>query len=127
MNLSIGQLSAATSEGVRTLRYWSNRGLLPTQRAENGYRSYDGSAVSRVAFIRQTQALGFSLEGIARLLDIAGGSAQPCVQVQQALQQQLEQVRQQIQTLKALEAQLEAKLDWADHNPCEAGCRFLPA
>lgn len=68
MRLSIGDLSATTGETVKTLRYWTDQGLLNTERGENNYRYYMPDMTQRAAFIRSTQALGFTLEDIKSIL-----------------------------------------------------------
>jgi hypothetical protein len=40
MQLSIGDLANVTGETVKTLRYWTDQGLLDTERGENNYRYY---------------------------------------------------------------------------------------
>ena len=68
--ISIGELAARTGLPVRTLRYYSDRGLLPpAARSEAGYRLYDEDAVARVALVRTLRELGVGLKNIARVLD----------------------------------------------------------
>ena len=65
MQMSIGDLASVTGETVKTLRYWTDQGLLDTERGENNYRYYATDMTQRAAFIRSTQALGFTLESYA--------------------------------------------------------------
>jgi MerR family transcriptional regulator, copper efflux regulator len=67
--MRIGQVAAQAAVNVQTLRYYERRGLMPaTRRRASGYRDYDATAVNRVRFIKQAQALGFTLDDIAELL-----------------------------------------------------------
>lgn len=126
MTLRIGELAALTGEHVRTLRFWTDRGLLSVARADNTYRVYGPDAQQRVAFIRSAQALGLTLETIARLLDLAQTQRRPCVQVLAELEARREAVRQQIATLVMVEQALSERLQEAQQ-PCgDSGCRFLP-
>ena len=59
--MRIGELASRTGESVKTLRYWSERGLLETARGDNGYRLYAEASLSRVSFIRSAQRLGFTV------------------------------------------------------------------
>ncbi len=61
MTLSIGSLAGRTGETIKTLRYWTDLGLLEAERGENGYRYYAEDMAERSTFIRSAQALGFTL------------------------------------------------------------------
>jgi DNA-binding transcriptional MerR regulator len=125
-HLSIGQLARLIHESVRTLRYWTDHGLLEATRAENGYRYYASDAPSHVKFIRQAQSLGLSLANIVALLR-ANHSSAICHDVQGTLRTRLEEVRSELETLHRLEAKLEEVLESSIREPCEEGsCRFLP-
>lgn len=68
--MRIGELAAQAAVNVQTLRYYERRGLMPaTRRQASGYREYDANAVGRVRFIKHAQALGFTLDDIAELLE----------------------------------------------------------
>ena len=75
--LAIGQLAAESGEPVKTLRYWTDLGLLPPERAESGYRRYPADSAERVQFIRSAQRVGFRLGGIARILSVRSDGLQP--------------------------------------------------
>jgi MerR family copper efflux transcriptional regulator len=93
MLFSIGQLAEATGETVKTLRYWTDLGLLRTERGENNYRYYSPEMERRVTFIRSTQALGFSLTDIVNILALREESVQPCGEVREKLLLHLAKVR----------------------------------
>ena len=126
MAYSIGQLSAATGESVKTLRYWTDQGLLKAQRGENRYRIYGADVPAQVAFIRSAQGLGFRLETIARLLSLDNQGPEPCQVVEQEIYLQLSWVRQQIEQLKALEAKLMSQVEQAGICAGLDRCQFLP-
>ena len=129
MNLTIGQLADDTHETVKTLRYWTNLGLLDAQRGENGYRYYCTETVNRVAFIRSTQALGFTLRAIQSILALRDEGVQPCQEVRDELTEHLRAVRSRITELQHLETALASRLAWAEAHPnpaCEGdGCIYL--
>ena len=129
MHLSIGNLSATTGETVKTLRYWTDRGLLNTERGENNYRYYMPGMTQRAAFIRSTQALGFTLEDIKSILHLRAEGVQPCNEVRTELNRHLSAVRERITELQQLETELSARLTWAEANPDPAcdddGCVYL--
>jgi DNA-binding transcriptional MerR regulator len=64
---------------AQTLRYYERRGLLPEpERSRSGYRAYTPDAVRIIRFIKRAQRLGFTLEDIEELLDLAGGGPDHC-------------------------------------------------
>lgn len=86
MTLSIGGLAERTGETVKTLRYWTNMGLLEAERGENGYRYYQQDAPERSSFIRSAQARGFSLSEIQEILSLRSSGARPCEEVRERLE-----------------------------------------
>jgi len=69
--MRISELSAATNEDRRTLRYYEAEGLLPPpRRTPSGYRDYDGRAIDQVHFVRALQHAGLTLADIATLVHI---------------------------------------------------------
>lgn len=67
---TIGQLAQRTGLTVRTIRFWSDLGLLPpTARTSGGYRLYDAPAVARLDLLRTLRDLGLGLDDVRRILD----------------------------------------------------------
>jgi MerR family transcriptional regulator, mercuric resistance operon regulatory protein len=68
------QVAAEAGVNIQTLRYYERRGLLPEpDRRDSAYRDYDARAVRTVRFVKRAQQLGFSLEDIDCLLELAAG------------------------------------------------------
>ena len=68
-SLSIGALAKRSGVGVETVRFYERRGLVRRpSRPRAGYRAYPEDAIGRIRFIRNAQALGFSLQEIKELL-----------------------------------------------------------
>ncbi|MCO1580435.1 MerR family transcriptional regulator [Crossiella sp. SN42] len=66
---TIGQLSRSTGLSTRTIRFWSDSGLLPpTARSYGGYRLYDAAAVGRLELVRTLRELGMDLDTVAKVL-----------------------------------------------------------
>lgn len=67
----ISELARAAGVGVETVRFYQRKGLMaaPTGEATGG-RHYGDDDLRRLRFIRQSQAAGFTLREIARLLDL---------------------------------------------------------
>ncbi len=78
--LSIGELSARTGLPVRTIRFYSDSGIVPpAERTDAGYRLYGPDALARLGLVRTLRDLGVDLATIRRVLDreltLAGGAA----------------------------------------------------
>jgi DNA-binding transcriptional MerR regulator len=68
--ITIGALARLTGLPVRTLRFYSDSGLVtPAGRSEAGYRLYDAGAAARVELVRTLRELGVDLPTIRRVLD----------------------------------------------------------
>jgi DNA-binding transcriptional MerR regulator len=68
--LSIGELAARAGVSVKTVRFYSDEGLLPeADRSSGGHRRYAPEALDRLAMIRSLRGLEVPLPEVARLLD----------------------------------------------------------
>ncbi|MFC5994409.1 MerR family transcriptional regulator [Pseudonocardia hispaniensis] len=69
MLLTIGQLARRSGVPVRTIRFWSDAGVLPpTDRSTGGYRRYDAAAVARLDLVRTLRELGMGLDEVRAVL-----------------------------------------------------------
>ncbi|MER5943511.1 MerR family transcriptional regulator [Streptomyces sp. NPDC001928] len=67
---SIGELAQRTGLTVKTIRFYSDRGIVaPADRTHAGYRRYDPDAVARLALVRTLRGLGLGLDVIRRVVD----------------------------------------------------------
>ena len=68
--LSIGELSSATGLAVRTIRFYSDSGVVPpAARTDAGYRLYGPDALARLGLVRTLRDLGIDLATIRRVLE----------------------------------------------------------
>ncbi len=101
--LTIGQLAKTAGVNVQTVRYYERRKLLPpTSRMPSGYRLYSEEALRRLRFIRNAQALGFTLREIAELLNLRVGTGARCGEVKKSAQAKLAGVNEKVRDLQAL-------------------------
>lgn len=69
VTFTIGQLARRTGVPVRTIRFWSDAGVLPeTERSAAGYRRYDADAVARLDLVRTLRDLGLGLDDVRAVL-----------------------------------------------------------
>ncbi|WP_263731839.1 MerR family transcriptional regulator [Cellulomonas sp. SG140] len=67
---SIGELARRTGLTVKTVRFYSDRGIVPpTDRSAAGYRRYDDGALARLELVRTLRELGLDLPTIHRVVD----------------------------------------------------------
>ncbi|MFB7651802.1 MULTISPECIES: MerR family transcriptional regulator [unclassified Streptomyces] len=67
---SIGELARRTGLTVKTVRFYSDRGIVtPTDRSPAGYRLYDIDAVARLDLVRTLRELGLDLATIRKVVD----------------------------------------------------------
>lgn len=77
MDISIGQLARLTGLPVKTVRYYSDIGLVPAAaRTAAGYRRYDQAGLVRVELVRTLRDLGLDLATIHRVLERRAGLAE---------------------------------------------------
>ncbi len=68
--LSIGELASRTGLPVRTIRFYSDSGVVPpAERTEAGYRLYGPDALARLGLVRTLRDLGLDLATIRRVLE----------------------------------------------------------
>lgn len=123
--LSIGTLAKRTGTKVQTIRYYEQIGLMPEPgRSEGGQRRYGAAELDRLAFIRHSRQLGFSLEAIRELLDLSDSPERSCAQVDAVAQKQLYEVEARIARLEALRVELQRMIGECRADRV-ANCRIL--
>ncbi|EBA14617.1 transcriptional regulator, MerR family protein [Roseobacter sp. SK209-2-6] len=123
--LTIGSLAKRTGTKVQTIRYYETIGLMPEpERSAGGQRRYGQAGLDRLAFVRHARQLGFSLEAIRDLLNLADNPAQSCSEADSIARQQLKQVEDRIARLNALKVELERMICECGQNSV-ADCRVL--
>ena len=108
--LKIGQLAAKSGLSRDTIRFYEREALLPQpQRTPAGYRLYRSDVVARLSFIKQAQAIGFSLAEIRDLLD-GYHDASECHHVSGLLSRKITELDRKTQEIQALRVTLSAYL-----------------
>jgi DNA-binding transcriptional MerR regulator len=122
---TVGQLAQATDTQAVTIRYYERIGLLPPPaRNASGYRVYSARDRDRLRFIRRSRALGFGLDDIRELLELADHRRASCAAVDAKVAQQLEQVRMRLRDLRRLEGEL-ARLSACCQGGVIEQCRII--
>lgn len=125
-SMTIGQLAAAAGVNVETVRYYQRRELLPVPKREVGsIGRYSENALNRLRFIKRAQNLGFSLDDVQALLSLDDGQA--CTSARELGERKLADVRQRIQTLRALEEALQALVARCSSSRGKVSCPLIEA
>jgi DNA-binding transcriptional MerR regulator len=80
-------------------------------RTAGNHRAYTQAHADRLAFIRHSRELGFSLDSVRTMLALADDPERPCAQVDAIAREHLAAVRDRIARLQALEAELSRMVD----------------
>jgi MerR family mercuric resistance operon transcriptional regulator len=72
-------------------------------RSEGGHRQYGEEQVKRLAFIRRSRELGFTLDEIRALLRLVDGRRYTCAQVKRITVDHLDEVHRKIADLRTIE------------------------
>jgi Cu(I)-responsive transcriptional regulator len=125
--MNIGELARAADTKVETIRYYERIGLLPAPpRTAGNYRDYSAVHVSRLAFTRRARNLGFSIEQIRALLDLADQTEQSCEAVDVIAREHLADVKRKLADLAALRRELDKLIGQCRHGTISE-CRIIEA
>src|SRR5690348_7401849 len=109
--LSIGAVAKRAGVAVDTVRYYERRGVLPrAERRRSGYRSFRPQAVDRILFVKELQAIGFSLDEIVEVLRLADRDTASCASVRGYAQATLDRIEAKITALTATRDRLASAL-----------------
>lgn len=98
--LKIGEVSRLSGIGIEALRFYEKSGLLDRPgRTFSGYRLYDASVLDRLAFIKQAQVLGFTLDEIKQLIVHKRAGENPCAEVREIVRTRLTELNERIEQM----------------------------
>src|ERR671913_1904732 len=110
--LKIGEVSKRSGVGVEALRFYEKSGLLDRpSRTYSGYRVYGEDVLERLAFIKQAQALGFSLDEIRQIVDDARKGQSPCDEVREIVRRRMEELDERLRELQKYRRELKQTLE----------------
>ena len=120
--LKIGEVSKRAAIGIEALRYYERLGLLGSPgRTESRYRQYHESIFGRIEFIRKAQAIGFTLEEIARIIQESEKGQSPCADVRRIARRKLEELDQRLKQLRQYRNELARTLEEWERKGSAAG------
>jgi DNA-binding transcriptional MerR regulator len=100
---TIGVLARRTGLPVKTIRFYSDEGLLPpTDRTHSGYRLYDIRSLARLELIKTLRELGLGLDEVSRVLADETTVPQLAARHVDALDEQIRRLRLRRAVLRAV-------------------------
>lgn len=129
--MQVGDLARESGKTVRAIHLYEQLDLLkPAARSKGRYRLYGPEALVRIRWIQKLQDLGFSLpdiKGIVKDVELNGSASSAMGGVREMYAKKLEETRDQIKRLQALEGEMLASLEYLE--ACDSLCerdRLLP-
>jgi len=101
--LLIGEVARRSGASRKALRLYEAAGILSTpRRTPSGYRVYSSEALALLAFVRQAQRLGFSLDEIKAIVAIKRAGRAPCTHVRELVQRKADELTQRLSDLMTM-------------------------
>ena len=105
--IRIGAAAQRAGKSVKTVRFYSDVGLIPTAvRTEGGYRLYHQQVVEELHLIQNLRGLGLALSTIRSYLAAKREGACHCEQLKQSMREQQQAIHQKIAALQGLQQEL---------------------
>jgi DNA-binding transcriptional MerR regulator len=122
---AIGAASRRTGLKIPTIRFYEAEGLLQAPaRTQSGRRLYGVRDLQRLSFIRHARQLGFELDQIRALLELADHPERPCAGADAIARDNLADVQSRLKQLRALEKELK-RMAIACQGGLSQDCRII--
>jgi DNA-binding transcriptional MerR regulator len=118
--MKISELAHHTNTSIRSLRYYETKQLLSSHRQDNGYRSYDRTAIERVRNIQFYLHLGLTAHQIFQIISCGRPDSSPppfdereyphCSEAIDLYKKKLAEIEEQIATLEQSKTYLKQRL-----------------
>lgn len=110
--MNIGQAAKRSGLSARMIRHYEAIGLIaPAGRGDNGYRRYVEADLQRLAFIKRSRDLGFSLEEVGRLLGLWQNQQRTSAEVKALASAHIKVLERRIDELASLRDTLRELVD----------------
>jgi len=107
--MNIGEAAKHSGVSAKMIRYYEQTGLIPSAgRTASGYRTYTGTDVQMLRFIRRARDLGFSMPEIATLLGLWQDKARASSQVKSIAQAHIDDLATRIAAMQAMQRTLQS-------------------
>lgn len=124
--LTIGKVAKLAEVTVETIRYYQRRGLLAEpDKPYVGYRRYPADMVKHIRFIKHAQALGFTLNEVAVLMELE--EARACGKTRALAIDKIHAIDQKLTGLTAMRKALAALVRQCEAGGSSKGCPIIRA
>jgi MerR family transcriptional regulator, copper efflux regulator len=125
--LFIGDVAKHSGASRKALRLYEAAGILaPPRRTEAGYRIYGADALDLLAFIRQAQRLGFTLDEIKEIVLIQRSGRLPCRHVHHVVLRKRSDMDRRLADIREMRKRLDAVLrGWRSRCDTAAMCLHI--
>lgn len=125
---TIAAAARAADISVETIRFYERRGLIARPpRPANGARHYPDATIVRLRFIREAQALGFTLGDIAELLTLRADPSADCADIRGHAIARRDDVQTKIARLERISSALDAVIAACPNRGALGACSILDA
>jgi MerR family transcriptional regulator, copper efflux regulator len=125
-SMTVGALAKQAGVKIDTIRYYERRGLLLTPpRTNSGYRTFTPASIDRLRFIKEAQALGFTLTEVNQLLALRLSPGVTCTDVRERAQAKVAEIEQKIQSLRTMKQALQHVVSACVADGPARKCSFL--
>lgn len=110
--MNIGEFAKSAGVSPSKVRFYEARGLLlSAARQDNGYRSYGPKDLERLLRVKRAQALGFSLDQIARFMTLSEDDRRAKLGVVEAAEAKLVEIDRHLHDVQVRRRQIVAFLE----------------
>ncbi|MGE6793380.1 Cu(I)-responsive transcriptional regulator [Pseudomonas guineae] len=115
--MNIGQAAKKTGLSAKMIRYYESIDLLPAaERTDSGYRQYSAQDLHRLAFIKRSRDLGFSLAEVGQLLALWQDRQRASADVKALAATHISELERKISELSGLRDTLKDLMDSCQGN-----------
>lgn len=123
-----GEVAEQAGVNVQTLRYYERRGLIDQPpRSSSGHRAYPGTTVQTIRFVKRAQELGFTLDEISELMELAEGGPQECDSARTMAEARTAEIQRRIADLERMRRALAELIATCDSARPDRRCPLLRA
>ncbi len=114
--LRIGEVSRRSGLPVKTIRFYSEEGLIhPSGRSEGGYRLYGEEVFEELTLIRTLKSMEIPLQDVRQILESRRSGFCTCTALQERIRGKAGEIEQKIAALHDLRLELQNLLgSWQD-------------
>ena len=110
--IRIGAAAKRAGMSVKTVRFYSDEGLIPiAERTQGGYRLYHQQVVEELHLIQNLRGLGLPLSTIGSYLAAKREGACHCEQLKQSMREQQQAIHQKVIALQKLQQELSETME----------------